>query len=297
VPELPEVETIARELHARLAGRRVESVRVLRADVLRGTSAEHLSHTCRGRTIERVWRRAKTGILSLTGGWHLLVQPRFTGSVLVADAPESAPHFSKTTPGSTREHSPESAHAPEPDAYTTVEWTLQDGGGFWYRDVRRLGTVTLVDESGLAAYDARIGIEPLDPAFDVDRLSGLLRVSRTAIKKVLMDQRVIAGIGNIYANEALWRAGIDPSRASRSLQRAEVARLHEALTSVLAASIQARGTTFRDYRDPSNRSGTFAAQLLAYGRGGAPCARCRTALVETHAIDGRSTVFCHRCQR
>lgn len=112
-----------------------------------------------------------------------------------------------------------------------------------------------------------------------------------------MDQRVVAGIGNIYANEALWRAGIDPSRAARTVQPAEVARLHEAITSVLEASIQARGTTFRDYRDPSNRSGNFAAQLQAYGRGGAPCSRCRTTLVETHTIDGRSTVFCHRCQR
>ncbi len=199
--------------------------------------------------------------------------------------------------GSTDEAAIGSMDAPFLDEYATVVWELEDGGRFWYRDVRRLGTVTLADDAGLAAYDARIGIEPLDPAFDTPRLSGLLRGSRAAIKKVLMDQSVLAGVGNIYANEALWRAGIDPSREARSLRGEEVARLHDSLTAILAASIQARGTTFRDYRDPSNRAGGFAAQLLVYGLAGTPCASCGARLVETHAIDGRSTVFCHRCQR
>jgi formamidopyrimidine-DNA glycosylase len=278
VPELPEVETIARELHARLAGRTIGSVLVLRDDVLRATTAARLEATCAGRRVARVWRRAKTGVITLDGGWHLLVQPRFTGAVLVDDAADAPP-------------------LPESDPYATVQWSLTDGGRFWYRDVRRLGTVTLADDAALAVYDARIGAEPLDPSFSTDRLSGLLRGSRSAIKKVLMDQSVLAGIGNIYANEGLWRAGIDPSREARSLSTVEVERLHDALTSTLAASIQARGTTFRDYRDPSNREGGFAAQLLVYGRGGEPCAGCGTTLVETHAVDGRSTVFCHRCQR
>ena len=276
MPELPEVETIARELHARLAGRTIGDTHVVRGDVLRETDAEGLRRACTGQRIDRVWRRGKTAIISLTGDWHLLVQPRFTGAVLVEDAPASPPSV---------------------DEYATVEWRLGDGGRFWYRDVRRLGTVTLADADALRAYDARIGDEPLDPAFSVDRLSVLLRGSRSAIKKVLMDQRVLAGVGNIYANEGLWRSGIDPSREASSLGDDDVERLHAALVETLAASIQARGTTFRDYRDPSNRQGSFAAQLLAYGRGGAACARCGTRLTETHAIDGRSTVFCHRCQR
>ena len=112
-----------------------------------------------------------------------------------------------------------------------------------------------------------------------------------------MDQGVLAGVGNIYANEVLWIAGIDPSRAARSISSDEVRRLHGALRHTLLASIAARGTTFRDYRDPSNRRGEFATQLKAYGRGGASCERCRASLVETHEIDGRSTVFCYRCQR
>jgi formamidopyrimidine-DNA glycosylase len=284
VPELPEVETIARDLDRRLSGRKIGSVEVSRADVLRGASAGELALRTSGRTVLRVWRRGKTAVLSLDGGDHLLVQPRFTGAILVRD-----PAGSSTASAD--------AEAPGTDPFAAVTWFLEDGGAFWYRDVRRLGTVTLADDAELAAYEKRLGPEPLDPEFDAARLSGLLRGSRTAIKKVLMDQRYLAGVGNIYANEALWRSGIDPSRPAASLTPAEVVRLYDALTSVLRASIQSRGTTFRDYRDPSNRAGGFAAQLQAYGRGGEPCWRCGTRLAETHAIDGRSTVFCHRCQR
>lgn len=296
MPELPEVETIARELDARLVGRVVCEAAVIRADVLRGTSAEHLIDISRGRVVERVWRRGKSAIISLSGGWHLLIQPRFTGAVLVKESGNFVSTPAAPVDGSMRSTITDVLDAPGIDAYAAIVWSLADGGRFWYRDVRRLGTVTLADDGGLAAYDARIGIEPLDPGFDANRLSGLLRGPRAAIKKVLMDQRVLAGVGNIYANEALWRAGIDPSREARALGADEVARLHAALVSILTASIGARGTTFRDYRDPSNRAGAFAAQLQAYGRGGEPCASCGATLVETHAIDGRSTVFCHRCQ-
>jgi formamidopyrimidine-DNA glycosylase len=117
------------------------------------------------------------------------------------------------------------------------------------------------------------------------------------VKKLLMDQRRIAGIGNIYANEALWRAGIDPSRAGRSVETDELERLHGAITSVLREAIAARGTSFRDYRDATGARGTFSASLDAYGRGGQPCHRCGGRLVSTDVIDGRATVLCPRCQR
>ena len=112
-----------------------------------------------------------------------------------------------------------------------------------------------------------------------------------------MDQRVVVGIGNIYANEACWRAGLDPSRAACGVTEAEAVRLHEGIVGVLAASIAARGTSFRDYRDASGGRGDFERALAAYGRGGEPCLRCGSRLIETHAIDGRSTVLCARCQK
>ena len=146
-------------------------------------------------------------------------------------------------------------------------------------------------------YSGGLGVEPLDPEFSTEHLSGILRGSRQAVKKVLMDQRLVVGIGNIYANEACWRAGVDPSREARSLTTEETEQLHHGIVTVLQDSIAARGTSFRDYRDASGGKGDFVRFLAVYGRGGEPCPRCGARLVDTHAVDGRSTVLCVHCQK
>jgi formamidopyrimidine-DNA glycosylase len=145
-------------------------------------------------------------------------------------------------------------------------------------------------------YTSALGIEPLDPLFTAEHLSVLLRGSRQPIKKVLMDQRVVTGIGNIYANEALWRAGIDPSRAANRVTSDEAAVLRDEIVSVLTDSIAHRGTSFRDYRDARGERGTFVERLQAYGHAGHPCSRCGHRLIGTQAIDGRMTVLCANCQ-
>jgi formamidopyrimidine-DNA glycosylase len=274
VPELPETETIARDLNASVSGRRIVALTVTRPDVLREGSPADLAQRAVGTVIARCWRRAKLVVLDLDSGDRVVVQPRFTGALLLdaGDLPESERRFS------------------------TLAFTLDDGRLLHYRDIRRLGTVSLMSPERFLEYSAALGVEPLDPALSAERLSGLLRGSRQAVKKVLMDQRVVVGIGNIYANEALWRAGVDPSREARSLSRDEAQALHAGIVSVLTESIEARGTSFRDYRDANGGKGSFAESLAAYGRGGLPCPRCGARLVETHAVDGRSTVFCARCQ-
>jgi len=157
--------------------------------------------------------------------------------------------------------------------------------------------VSVMDERRFARYSDGLGDEPLDSVFTVERLSAILRASRQAVKRVLMDQRRLVGVGNIYANEALWRARIDPSRPAATLSPADVTRLHTELRAVLTEAVAARGTSFRDYRDASGARGSFADRLQAYGREGERCVRCGRTLVSTHAIDGRSTVFCWQCQR
>jgi formamidopyrimidine-DNA glycosylase len=274
LPELPETETIARDLDRMVRGARIVSARVSRPDVLRGITARTLVTRLAGSTIERCWRRAKLVVLDLSTGDRLVVQPRFTGALLVDAAP---------------------GERGEAD-YTTVSCELGDGRLLRYRDVRRLGTVSLMNPARFAAYSGALGIEPLDPAFTPSHLSVLLRGSRQAIKKAIMDQRRVAGIGNIYANEALWRARIDPSREARTLGAPEVDVLHAGIVAVLSESIAARGTTFRDFRDPYGGRGGFSGSLAVYGRGGEPCPRCGARLVATHAIDGRATVLCARCQ-
>lgn len=273
MPELPETETIARDLDRLVSGGEVRGCTILRPDVLRRVNAASIGTKLIGRRIERTWRRAKIVVLDLNDGQRILVQPRFTGSMRVirdCDSP-TLPH-------------------------ECVRLALADGRALLYCDIRRLGTFSVVSEGQFSDIDSTLGIEPLDPAFTGARLSGILRSSGRFVKVVLMDQRRIAGCGNIYACEALWRAGIDPSRRADLLSGDDAQALRDALVGVLSASIEARGTTFRDFRDARGERGQFAASLEAYGRGGQPCRRCAHRMIETHAIDGRATHFCYRCQ-
>jgi formamidopyrimidine-DNA glycosylase len=274
VPELPEVETIVRDLAPRLVGRTFGNPRLHKPDVLREISRRRLLAVLRDRTIEAVERRAKHVVILLAGGRRLVIQPRMTGTLLVYDRPLTAAERK----------------------YAVFEARVGDEQVFVYRDVRRLGTMWLLDEAAWTAYTARIGPEPLSPDFDTDRFAEQLRGSRQAIKKVLMDQRRIAGIGNIYANEALFRAQIDPSRQADRLTRKQLVRLYDEVRTVLAAAIEAQGTTLRDYRTGTGEPGRYQHLIEVYGRGGQPCVRCGTTLVTTHALDGRATTLCWRCQ-
>jgi formamidopyrimidine-DNA glycosylase len=274
LPELPETETIARDLDALVRGAIIEGTTVTHADVLREVTPRALGKRVAGATITRCWRRAKLIVIDLSTGDRIVIQPRFTGAVLIDDG--SLPD--------------------EERRYSTVAFRLADGRALHYRDIRRLGTLALMDEHRFEEYTSALGVEPLDSAFTPEHLSSRLRGSRQAIKKVLMDQRTLAGVGNIYANEALWRAKVDPSRAAGTLSGGEITRLHDEIVDVLRDSIAARGTSFRDYRDARGERGRFAEQLQAYGRAGEPCRRCGHRLIGTHAIDGRMTVLCAHCQ-
>jgi formamidopyrimidine-DNA glycosylase len=275
VPELPETETIARDLDRAIAGQQIIGARVSKADVLREVNAAEFERRVTGATIERAWRRAKLVVLDLSTGDRIVVQPRFTGALLI-----------------------DAGQLPEKERqYSTLELDLSDERSLHYRDIRRLGTVSLMSASRFDEYTARLGVEPLDPAFTETHLSDLLRGSKQAVKKVLMDQRVVAGIGNIYANEALWRAGIDPSRAADQVSTEAVAALRPAIVDVLTESIAHRGTSFRDYRDANGGKGSFVEHLAVYGRGGEACLRCGHRLIDTQAIDGRTTVLCAHCQK
>jgi formamidopyrimidine-DNA glycosylase len=275
VPELPETETIARDLHREVTGRHITEVVVLKPDVLREVSVEELAARLRDARVVRCWRRAKLIVLDLHTDDRIVVQPRFTGALLLSRGP-----------------------LPDSEApYSTLRLSLDDGRDLHYRDIRRLGTVALMQADRFAEYSGGLGVEPLDPEFTEAHLSGILRGSRQAVKKVLMDQRLVVGIGNIYANEACWRAGVDPSRSARTLAPEEITALHAGIVGVLTESIAARGTSFRDYRDATGGKGDFERSLAVYGRGGESCLRCGARLVETHVIDGRSTVLCARCQK
>ena len=274
MPELPETETIARDLDSAIRGRQIKKVSVKKADVLREVTARGFAKRLLDTRILRSWRRAKLVVLDLDSGDRLVVQPRFTGALLIEDTDLDTAQLS----------------------YSTMKLELDDGRALHYADVRRLGTVALMSSDRFDEYSAALGIEPLDRSFTDAHLSGVLRATTQPVKKVLMEQRKIAGIGNIYANEALWRARIDPSRPGSSVTLSEATLLRSSIVDVLSEAIEARGTSFRDYRDARGERGGFVEKLDAYGRGGLPCHRCGSKLIATHAIDGRATVMCVKCQ-
>lgn len=275
MPELPEVESLATGVDRSARGALITDFVAIRPDVLREASVGEFRERTRGEHIVRARRRAKHIVIEVESGDALVIQPRFTGGLLV-ERLDAVPDDERR--------------------YVAVYWALADGRVLAYRDVRRLGTVALMSPERAEEYFGSLGAEPLDQAFTAEQLSGILRASRQPVKKVIMDQYRIVGVGNIYANEALWRAGIDPSRAASRITAGEAALLRDEIVAVLTEAIQLGGSTIRDYRGVAGEPGTFVERHAAYGRGGQPCRRCGARLIETHEIDGRQTVLCARCQ-
>lgn len=276
MPELPEVETLRRDLAAELSGRRITGVRILKPDiVLPPDSANRLRRGLRARQVLRVDRRGKSLLLRFADGFVLEAQVRMTGRfALGRGAPPAAANF----------------------RHVALELDLDDGRTVYYDDVRRLGGVRLVPGDVWDARSRALGPEPLSHRFRATDLEAALLGTRAPIKSVLMDQRKLAGVGNIYASEALHAARIDPRRQGGSLQPSEVRRLHRALRRVLRDAVRHAGTTLRDYRAVNGQSGRFQDRLRVYGRQDEPCRRCG-GTIERLVQAGRSTFLCPRCQR
>lgn len=270
MPELPEVETIVRDVHRATRGATIQRVEVLRPDLIEGGSAEEFAACVRGSTIRRVTRRAKNIVVDL-GASRLVVNLGMTGRLLVMDAGGELP------------------------THLGVRFELEDGRLLLYRDVRRFGRLECLPAKRWKARADRLGHEPLSSTLTPSILHELALRSRVAVKTWLMDQKRIVGVGNIYASEALFRAGIDPRRPANTLTEDEAVRLHAAIRSVLQEAIRFRGTTLLDYRDASGERGRFAKRLKVYDRKGEACTRC-DAPVERIVQGGRSTFFCPRCQ-
>jgi formamidopyrimidine-DNA glycosylase len=274
MPELPEAETIARDLDRRVRGAVVAAVRVTRPDILApGNSASKLARSLRGHRIDRVGRRGKNVVVEFDGGLKLVVNLGMTGRLIASDSPRAVEMH-----------------------HVAARIQLEDGRSVLYDDARRFGRLDLRDATTWSVRDAELGVEPLSEDFTGERLFALTRGSIVPLRNWLLDQRRVAGVGNIYANEALFRARVRPTRRARYLTRAEALRLRDGLRDVLSEAIQARGTTIDDYRDGEGESGGFQIRLQVYGRGGEPCYRCGTA-IKRIVLSNRSAFYCPECQR
>jgi formamidopyrimidine-DNA glycosylase len=269
VPELPEVETVRRAIAPALEGRRLTHVEISDVRLTRPEDPLEIAAELTGERVEHVDRRGKYLIVRFASGRALLIHLRMTGSLL---------------------------RDPAGSSHVRAVLTLDDGTEVGYRDVRRFGTWLLLEPGELDPYlGARLGEEPLVAAFTAKGLGERLEGRRAPVKATLLDQRTLAGLGNIYVDEALWYARLHPLRPAGSLGRSELQRLHRAIRKALELGIARQGSTLSDYRLPDGSSGAMQQEFRAYGRTGEPCDRCGTPL-EKIRVAGRGTWFCPRCQ-
>ena len=271
MPELPEVENVVRALRPSLVGRTVTGISIHWDRTIGSPDPQSFTAYLVGERIRSVGRRGKWIVIGLEGNETLLIHLRMTGRLIW-----------------------ESTGYAE-DRYVRVALSLDDGSCLRFSDQRKFGRLILTDDPSSVLGD--LGPEPLSPAFTVDRLARMLAKRRGRIKPLLLNQRFLAGLGNIYADESLWQARIHPLRCANTLTPEEVAQLHAAIRSVLRAAIESGGTSLPDqtYRRPDGELGSFIEELAAYGREGEPCSRCGEP-IERIRVSQRSTHFCPHCQ-
>jgi formamidopyrimidine-DNA glycosylase len=270
MPELPEVETIVRGLRGHLVGCKIMGIRVGWENMVARPTAEEFKRGLVDQRILDVKRRGKYLIFALSGGGSLIFHLRMTGRLLIKDSGD------------------------EPDKHDHLIFELDDGRELRFNDVRKLGRVYLVDDEDEIV--GKLGPEPLDEGFTSSDFAALLSGRRCMIKPLLLNQQFIAGIGNIYTDEALFAARIHPERRADTLAAEEIERLYGAIRRVLRQGIENRGTTFSAYRDAEGRKGRNQEYLRVFRRTDQPCPRCGTPIGRT-VVGGRGTYLCPLCQK
>ncbi|NLM41638.1 MAG: DNA-formamidopyrimidine glycosylase [Firmicutes bacterium] len=275
MPELPEVETVRRSLLPVVLAKPISSVDIFTERIVQNRPADEFRDLLVGRSFVDLTRRGKYLLFALEGGWELVAHLRMTGRLIYYSSPSI----------------PLAKH-------TSAVFRFGAEGELRFEDVRKFGTLDLVPAGDYRSVKGlyTLGVEPLSEAFTLDRFQELVHGRKTKIKSLLLDQTKIAGLGNIYADESLFMAGIHPERSAESLTAEELERLHTAIREVLQLAIEHQGTTFRDYRTGFGREGSFQNQLQIYGKKGEECPRCGVSL-QYRKVAGRTSHFCPHCQR
>ena len=288
MPELPEVETVCRQLEPELEGRLIERLEVLDPRWCRPVQPAELEAAISGRTIEGLGRRGKYLLLGLDGGQTLVMHLRMTGNLILGEEGGDGLDPSEGRRLYEGERSTDERHL-------RARFELDEGREVWFTDPRRFGEAFLIDDGDLAGRFERLGIEPLSDGFTPDAL-GEIAAGRTApLKSFLLDQSGIAGVGNIYADEALFRARLHPLSPAGSMRPEHLEALRDAVVAALEAGIDGGGASIDDYRDGRGEKGRMQDEFLVHTRAGEPCPRC-DGTIERIVVSGRSTYFCPACQ-
>jgi formamidopyrimidine-DNA glycosylase len=288
MPELPEVETVCRQLEPELEGRRIERLEVLDERWTRPVAPAIVERAVAGRTIEGLGRRGKYLLLELDGGRTLVMHLRMTGNLVLVEGEE------KVDPSEgMRLYEGERSTS---ERHLRARFLLDDGRELWFTDPRRFGEAFLVDDDGLAARFEKLGVEPLSAEFTPEVLGERAAGRSAPLKSFLLDQSHVAGVGNIYADEALFRARLHPLSPAGSMKPEHLSALRDAVVEALEAGLTHGGASIDDYRDGRGEKGGMQNEFLVHTREGEPCPRCDDGTVERIVVSGRSTYFCPACQ-
>ena len=284
MPELPEVETIRRQLEPQLRGSRIEALEVLDPRWTRPVEPQEVEKQVAGRRIEALGRRGKYLLLGLEGDLTLVMHLRMTGNLLLVDEGEVIAAVDADDV------------SPDRERFLRARFLLDDGRELRFSDARRFGEAFLLAGDKVEErFLGRVGIEPLSDEFTVEALEQIAAGRRVPLKSFLLDQSGVAGVGNIYADEALWRAELHPLSPAGSMRREHVEALREGVIGALEAGLAEGGASIDDYRDSRGEPGSMQDEFIVHTREGEPCPRCGTA-IERIVVSGRSTYFCPGCQ-
>jgi formamidopyrimidine-DNA glycosylase len=292
MPELPEVETIRRGLERQLVGKKIERLRVRTPKIIKG-SAGAFKRLVTGRRVKAVTRRGKLLALELAPGSkaYVLIHLKMTGQLIYVQGKKIVAGGHPTAQD--KEEGVSDARLPNKHTHVVVE--LVGGGQLYFNDIRKFGYLRVVDEQGKNEAWSKLGVEPLENEWTADYVRKMVKKRAVSIKAVLLEQQRVAGLGNIYVDEVLWRARVRPTRKAKSLKSLEIKKITEQARVVLRQAIAVGGTTFSDYRTVEGKHGGFSKWLRVYDRAGQPCRNCRQGIVKVR-LAGRGTHYCKKCQ-
>lgn len=288
MPELPEVETVCRQLDPELAGHKIVRLEILDKRWSQPVPKAKMEAAVSGATIEGLGRRGKYLLLRLDAGRTLVMHLRMTGNLVLVD------HGDRRLDPSEGRRLYEGERSTS-ERHLRARFTLDDGRELWFTDPRRFGEAFLVDEAGLEARFERLGVEPLSESFTAEALAEIASGRRVPLKSFLLDQSGVAGVGNIYADEALFRARLHPLSPAGSMRPEHHQALREGVIAALEAGIDGGGASIDDYRDSRGERGTMQDSFLVHTREGEPCPSCGEPITRI-VVSGRSTYYCPSCQ-
>jgi len=294
MPELPEVETIKNDLSKKLLNKKIKEVVVKKPKLVNG-GVKKFKEILSGNKFKKINRRGKLIYIELYTSGFLLIHLKMTGQ-LIYKKEDKIIGGGHDLPSMRQGGQGELQDKKLPNKYSHIIFTFSDQSNLYFNDQRQFGYMKIVDKDELKKVLEKFGVEPLSAEFTLNKFNEILKGKKTAIKQVLLNQKFIAGIGNIYADEACFLAKIKPNRKVDSISKKEIKKLHDSIKKVLKLAIKKRGTTFNDYRDADGNKGNFVKFLKVYGRGGEKCKRCN-GIIKKVKLNGRGTHYCEICQK